>query len=73
LEIDWQRDLISELGIGRDINRRILNDALNCVTTLTSGNIQSDSRHLRLLYYSIHDAIAKGEIEIKHVAVDEGI
>jgi len=71
VQIDWLRDLISDIGIGRGIARHILNDGLNCVTTLNSGNFQSDSRHLRLRYHSIHEAIAKGEIEIKHVAGTE--
>jgi len=71
VQIDWLRDLISEIGIGRGITRRILNHGLNCVTTLNSGNFQSDSRHLRLRYHSIHEAIAKGEIEIQHVARTE--
>jgi hypothetical protein len=71
VQIDWLRDLVSEIGIGRGITRRILNDGLNCVTTLNSGNFQSDSRHLRLRYHSIHEAIAKDEIEIKHVAGTE--
>jgi len=35
------------------------------------GNFQSDSWHLRLRYHSIHEAIAKDEIEIKHVAGTE--
>ena len=46
VQIDWLRDLVSEIGIGRGITRRILNDGLNCVTTFNSGNFQSDSRHL---------------------------
>jgi hypothetical protein len=71
VQIDWLRDLVSEIGIGRGITRRILNDALNCITTLNSGNFQSDSRHLRLRYHSIHEAIAKGEFEIKQVADTE--
>jgi len=71
VQIDWLRDLISEIGIGSGITRRILNDGLNCVTTLNSGNFQSDSWHLRLRYHSIHDTIAKGKIEIKHVAGTE--
>ena len=70
VQIDWLGDLISEIRIGRCI-RRILNDGLNCVTTLNSGNFQSDSWHLRLRYHSIHEAIAKGEIVIKHVAGTE--
>jgi len=71
VQINWLRDLLSEIGIGRGITRCILNDGLNCVTTLNSGNFQSDSRHLRLRYHSIHEAIAKGEIQIKHVAGTE--
>jgi len=71
VQIDWLRDLISEIRIGRGITRRILNDGLNGVTTLNSGNFQSDSRHLQLRYHSIHEAIGKDEIEIKHVAGTE--
>jgi len=71
VQIDWLRDLVAEIGIGRHITRRILNDGLNCVTTLNSGNLQSDSWHLRLRYHSIYEAIAKGEIEIKHMAGTE--
>jgi hypothetical protein len=72
VQIDWLRDLISEIGIASiSITRHILNDGLNCITTLNSGNCRSDSRHLRLRYHSIHEAIAKGEIEIKYVAGTE--
>jgi hypothetical protein len=71
VQIDWLRDLVSEIGIGRGITRRILCHGLNCVTTLNSGNLQSDSRPVPLRYHSIHEAIAKGEIEIKHVAGTE--
>jgi len=72
VQIDWLHDLTSEIGIAsKDITRRILNDGLNCVTTLNSGNFQSDRRHLRLRYHSIHEAIAKDKIEIKHVAGKE--
>ena len=68
VQIDWLRDVISEIAISRGITRHILKYGLNCVTTLNSGNFQSDSRHLRLRYHSIHEAIAKSEIEIKYVA-----
>jgi len=72
VQIDWLHDLTYEIGIGsKDITRRILNHSLNCGTTLNSGNFQSDSRDLRLRYHSIHVAIAKGEVEIKHVAGTE--
>jgi len=71
VQIDWLRNRISEIGIGRGITRRILNDGLNCVTTLNSGNFQSDSRHPQLRYHSIDQGIAKGDIEIKHVAGTE--
>jgi hypothetical protein len=33
-----------------------------------SGNFQSDIRHLRLRYHSIHEAVAQGQVEIKHMA-----
>jgi len=71
VQIDCLRDLISEIAIGRGITRRILNDGLNCITTLNWGNFQSDSRHLRLRYHSIQEAIAKDEIELEHVAGTE--
>jgi len=72
VHIDWLRDLTSEIAIAsKDIFRLILNDGLNCVITLNSGNFQSDSRHLQLRYHSIDQVIAKGEVEIKHVAGTE--
>ena len=67
VQLDWLCDLTSELGSSKSIDRTILNDSLNCVTTLNSGNFQSESRHLRLRYYLIHEAIAKSEIKVKHV------
>jgi len=71
VQIDWLQDLVSDIGIGRGIARRILIDSLNSVTNLNSGNFQSDSRQSRLRYHSIHEAIRKGEVEIKHVAGTE--
>jgi len=68
VQLDWLRDVISEIEIGADMTRCIFNNGLNCITMLNSGNSQSDSRHLRLKYHTIHEAIAKGEIKIKHVA-----
>jgi hypothetical protein len=49
------------------MTRCILNDGLNCITTLHSDNFQSESQHLQLKYHTIHKAIAKGEIEIRHM------
>jgi len=71
VQIDWLQELTSEIGIGTGIMGCILDDGLNCGATLNSGNFQSDSRHLRLWYHSIHEAIAKVEIEIKLVAGTE--
>jgi len=72
VQIDWLHDLTSEIGIAsNDITRRILKDGLNWVTTLNLGNFQSASRHLRLGYHLIHEAIAKGEVEIKHMVGTE--
>jgi len=71
VQIDWLQDLISEIGIGRGITRCTPNDGLNCITTLNSGIFQSDSLHLRLRYHSFHEAIAKGEVGIMHVAGTE--
>ena len=45
VQIDWLRDLVSEIGIGRGITRFIVNDGLNSVMTLNLGNFQSDSHH----------------------------
>jgi hypothetical protein len=71
VQIDWLSDLVSQIAIRRGITRRILNDRLNSITTLNSGSFQSDSRHLRLRYHSIHDAIVKVNIDINHVAGTE--
>jgi len=72
VQIDWLHDLTSEIRIAsRDITRHIVNDSLNCVTTLNSGNFESDSLHIQLRYHSIHEAISKRTVEIKHVAGTE--
>lgn len=47
--------------------RKILNDILNCITTVNPGNFQSVSRHLRRRYHLIHEAIATCEIEVFHL------
>jgi len=62
---------MSETELGAGMTQCIFNDGLNCVTTLNSSNFQSESRHLGLKYRTIHEAIAKGKIEIKHVAGTE--
>ena len=46
VQIDWLQHLISEIGMGRGITRRIPDDGLKCATTLKSGNFQSHSPHL---------------------------
>jgi hypothetical protein len=69
VQVDQLRDAITEIGLEAG-TRRILYDGLNCVTTLNSSNVQSDSRHLRLRHHTIHEAIAKAEIEVKHVPAD---
>jgi hypothetical protein len=57
-----------QIGWLRDITSQILNHCLNCGMTHISGNFQSDSWHIRLRFQSIHQAIGKDKIEIKHVA-----
>ena len=69
VQIDSLRDLTAETRIdNQDITRGILNNGVHCVTTLHSANLQTDSRHLQPRYHTIHEAIANGQIEIKHVA-----
>jgi hypothetical protein len=68
VQLHWLRDVISEIELGADMTRSIFNDGLNCITTLQCGNFRSESQHLRLQCHMIHEAIAKSEIEIKHVA-----
>jgi hypothetical protein len=67
VQVDWLKDVISEIGFGIGIAKQILNDGLNCITTLNSGNFQSESRHLRLRFHSIHEAVAKRDLEIRHI------
>jgi len=67
VQVNWLQDVISEIGLGTGIIKQILNDRLNCVTTLNSGNFQSENWHLRLRFHSIHEAIAKKDLEIRHI------
>jgi len=71
VRLHWLWDVISEIELGAGITCCIFNDGLDCITTLNSGNFQSESRHLRLKYHTIHEASTKGEIEIQHVAGTE--
>ena len=68
VQLDWLRDVISKTELGSDMTRFFFDDGLNCITTLDSGHFQCESRHLRLKYHTIHEAIAKGNIEMKHIA-----
>jgi hypothetical protein len=67
VQVDWLQDLISEIGLGIRVAKPVLNDGLNCVTTLNSGNFQSESWHLRLRFHSVHEAVAKRDLEIRHI------
>jgi len=68
VQINWPHDLTSEIGILKKASTRcIVNDGLNCIMTLNSCNFQSDSRHFRVRYHSMNEAIATGEIEIERV------
>jgi hypothetical protein len=71
VQLDCLQDVISDTELGTDMTRCIFNHGLNCITRLKSGNFQSESRHLRQKYLTIPNAIAKGEIKIKHVAGTE--
>jgi hypothetical protein len=44
----WLRDFISVIRICRGLTKHILNDGLNCITTLNWGNFQSARQHLHL-------------------------
>jgi len=67
VQVDWLQDVISEIGLSIGIAKQILNDGLNCVTTLNSGNFQPESWHIRLRFHSIHEAVAKRDLEIRHI------
>ena len=67
VQLDWLRDVISEIEHEADLTRCVFNDRQNCVTMLNSGNFQLESQYQRLKSHTIHEAIAKGEIENKHV------
>jgi hypothetical protein len=54
--VRWLEGITKELRL--QLQHHVLyNDGLNCVTTLRSGNFQSNSRHLRIRYYGIYESI----------------
>jgi hypothetical protein len=72
-QIDWFIGLLSELVPSLPIapgTPVLLNDNLACVTVLSSGNFKGDSRHLRLRFYGLHEAVATEKLVIKHVPSD---
>jgi hypothetical protein len=75
-QIDWFSDLLSELtpslqATSSTIPPVLLNDNLACVTVFNTGNFKGDSRHLRLRFHSLHEAVATEKLVIKHVPSDE--
>jgi hypothetical protein len=65
--INWLQGLNNKANLSFDTVSRVYNDNFNCVTTLGNGNFQATSRHLRIRYYGIHEAIAKQELQVIHV------
>jgi hypothetical protein len=63
--VRWLDGITKELRF--PLTKPILyNDGLNNVTTLRTGNFQSNSRHLRIGYYGIYESIARGIIDVIH-------
>jgi hypothetical protein len=73
-QIDWFSGLLSELtpslqaasGVSQS-PPVLLNDNLACVTVLNNGNFKGDSRHLRLRFYGLHEAVATEKLLVEHV------
>jgi hypothetical protein len=69
--VDWLTDFVNETSLDRPNHLEtpvIFNDNQACVTVLGTGNFKGDNRHLRLRYYGIYEAIAKGTLRIEHMA-----
>jgi len=65
--VDWLTDFLTECSSSSFAAPIIFNDNQACVTVLSNGNFKGDNRHLRLRYYGIYEAIAKGTLEVKHM------
>lgn len=72
--VDWLGNFLKETQ-AQDSNDSdlataplILNDNQACITILSSRNLKGGNRHLRLRYYGIREAIAKGKLVVKHIA-----
>jgi hypothetical protein len=48
VQLGWPQDALIEIDLGADMTRCIFNDGLNYVTTLHSGNFQSEIGHIQL-------------------------
>jgi hypothetical protein len=81
-QIDWFEGLLSELlpcipkfpspsSTGSSTQPLIFNDNLACVIVLKSGNFKGKNRHLRLHFYALHEAVATGKIDLKHIPSDK--
>jgi hypothetical protein len=70
-QIDWFSGLLSELAPSLPLRFAsqplLLNDNLACVTVLNNGNFKGDSRHLRLRFYGLHEAVATEKLLVEHV------
>ena len=67
-QVQWMEDALRELK--HETERptlRIENDNMSTVLVLGSGNFSSSSRHLRLRFHGLVEAIASGQLEIGHI------
>ena len=73
--VDWLMDFITECSgsLSQFAPPTISNDNHASVTLLDSENFNVDNRYLRLRYYGIHEAIAKGRLAIEHMAGEDMI
>ena len=71
-QIEWIEGVLGEIGHKKErLTPRIKNDNMSTVLVLKSGNFSSSSRHLRLRYHGLVEAIAGGRLGIEHIGTTE--
>lgn len=70
--LQWVQDILQEIGHRKqNTTPTILNDNQSGVLVLNSGNLSSDSRHMRLRFHHLVDCIKKELLTVEYVPTNE--
>lgn len=69
--VQWISDVLQEIGHVLCHHPVIINDNQSGIGVLNSGNFNSDSRHMRLRYHHLVDAVKNRLLEVVYISTKE--